>query len=165
MNVTLLLIAGGIIIVGLASYAGFLLLKIKQQKKHQNDAMEVAISKRNANIFDSVDTLCLAGIQGQCDFSELSIRICCILDYVQGEHRVIVEKEYPALFELYQVVKDMSRGDDRQKLQKKDRMRQTLERQKAEARLNDLIVEELKRLQIQIKPLNKASLDTITATR
>lgn len=165
MNMTLLLVVGGSIILGLALYAGSLLLKIKKQKQLQQEVMELAISKRNANIFDSVNTLCLAGIQGQCDLSELAIRIYCILDYVQGEHRIDVEKHYPSVHELYQVVKDMARGDARQALAKQERMKQTLERQKAEARLNDAMVEELKRLQIQIQPLSQAPSDTITVTR
>ena len=116
MYVTLFAIVGGLIILGLASYAGYLLLQIRKQKRLQEKAMERAIAKRNANIFESVNTLCLAGIQGQCDLSELSIRVYCILDYVQGQHRIDVEKEYPALFELYQAVKDMARGEARQEL-------------------------------------------------
>ncbi len=127
--------------------------------------MDLAVAKRNANIFESVNTLCLAGIQGQCDLSELSIRVYCILDYVQGEHRIDVEKTYPALSELYQQVKDMARGDARQELPKQVRMRETLDRQKAEARLNDDIIVELKQLQQHIQPLSKGPSDTITATR
>ena len=35
MNVTLLAIAGGVIVLGLASYAGYLLLQLKKQKELQ----------------------------------------------------------------------------------------------------------------------------------
>ena len=163
MYVTLFAIVGGLIILGLASYAGYLLLQIRKQKRLQEKAMERAIAKRNANIFESVNTLCLAGIQGQCDLSELSIRVYCILDYVQGQHRIDVEKEYPALFELYQAVKDMARGEARQELIKKERMKQTLVRQKMEARLQDAVVQELTQLQTHIQPLSKAPMDTIIA--
>lgn len=165
MDVTLLLVVAVVIVLGLAFYAGSLLLKVRQQKQLQQQVMDLAIAKRNANIFESVNTLCLAGIQGQCDLSELSIRVYCILDYVQGEHRIDVEKSYPALSELYHQVKDMARGDARQELSKQVRMRETLDRQKAEARLNDDIVAELKQLQVQIQPLSKEPSDTITATR
>ncbi len=54
MNVTLLAIAGGAIILGLASYAGYLLLKLKKQKELQLQHQKLAIEKRNANIFESV---------------------------------------------------------------------------------------------------------------
>ncbi|MCW8333188.1 DUF2489 domain-containing protein [Vibrio paucivorans] len=154
MNVTLLAIAGGIIILGLASYAGYLLLQVKKQKELQLRHQELAIEKRNANIFENVHTLCLAGIQGQCDLSEISIRVYNIMDYVQGEARVDFDATYPATSELYHIVKDMARGEDRQQLAKKECMQQNLARQKAESRLNDAIVEELKQLQQTVKPLN-----------
>lgn len=154
MNVTLLAIAGGIIILGLASYAGYLLLQLKKQKELQQQHRALAIQKRNANIFDNVQTLCLAGIQGQCDLSEISIRVYCIMDYVQGDDRVDFDQTYPAISELYHIVKDMARGDDRQQLAKKERMQQNLTRQKAESRLNDAIVEELKTLHKNVQPLN-----------
>lgn len=154
MNVTLLAIAGGVIILGLASYAGYLLLQLKKQKELQLQHQKLAIEKRNANIFESVDVLCLAGIQEQCDLSEISIRLYNIMDYVQGEERVDFDKEYPATAELFHIVKDMARGEDRQKLVKKERMKQNLERHKAESRLQQAIVEELKQLRQKVKPLN-----------
>ncbi|MFC5079006.1 hypothetical protein VTH8203_04675 [Vibrio thalassae] len=153
---TLLAIAGAIIIVGLASYAGYLLLQLKKQKELQQQHRDLAIQKRNANIFESVDTICLATIQGQCDVSEAAIRLYNIMDYVQGKDRVDFDERYPATSELYHIVKDMPRGDARQEMKKQDRMRDNLARQKAEARLNDAIIEELKDLQQKVKPLNNA---------
>lgn len=154
MNVTLLAIAGAVIILGLAAYAGYLLLQLKKQKELQQQHQTLAIEKRNANIFENVNILCMAGIQGQCDLSEISIRVYCIMDYVQGENRVDFDREYPATAELYHIVKDMPRGEARQQMVKKDRMQHNLIRQKAETRLNDAIVEELKALQKRVQPLN-----------
>jgi hypothetical protein len=135
MNVTLLAIAGVVIIIALASYAGYLLLQLKKQKELQLKHQKLAIDKRNANIFENVHTLCQAGIQGQCDLSEISIRVYNIMDYVQGEDRVDFDKTYPAISELYHIVKDMARGEERQQLAKKERMQQNLTRHKAESRL------------------------------
>ncbi|HAS6482312.1 TPA: DUF2489 domain-containing protein [Vibrio parahaemolyticus] len=154
MNVTLLAIAGAVIIIALASYAGYLLLQLKKQKELQLKHQKLAIDKRNANIFENVHTLCQVGIQGQCDLSEISIRVYCIMDYVQGENRVNFDEVYPAISELYHIVKDMARGEDRQQLAKKERMQQNLTRQKAESRLTDAIIEELKVLQKNVQPLN-----------
>ncbi|GAB7228329.1 DUF2489 domain-containing protein [Vibrio rotiferianus] len=154
MNVTLLAIAGAVIIIALASYAGYLLLQLKKQKELQLKHQKLAIDKRNANIFENVHTLCQAGIQGQCDLSEISIRVYNIMDYVQGEDRVNFDTTYPAISELYHVVKDMARGEDRQQLAKKERMQQNLTRHKAEQRLTDAIIEELKVLQKNVQPLN-----------
>ncbi len=154
MNVTLLIIVGAAIILGLASYAVHLLLKLKKQSKLQQQHQTLAIEKRNANIFESVDVLCLAGIQGQCDLSEISIRVYYIMDYVQGDERVDFDKEYPAISELYHIVKDMPRGEARQDMEKKERMKHNLTRQKAENRLNDDIIEELKALKARVQPMN-----------
>lgn len=154
MNVTLLAIAGSVIVLGLASYAGYLLLQLKKQKELQLQQQKLAIEKRNANIFESVNVLCLAGIQEQCDLSEISIRLYNIMDYVQGEERVDFDQEYPATSELFHIVKDMARGEARQELAKQERMKQNFERHKAESRLQQDITEELKRLQKKVKPLN-----------
>ena len=154
MNVTLLAFVGGIIILGLASYAGYLLLQLKKQKELQLKHQKLAIEKRNANIFENVTTLCMAGIQGQCDLSEVSIRVYCIMDYVQGDDRIDFDTKFPATAELYHIVKDMARGEDRQALPKQQRMQQNLARQKAESRLQDAIVDELKLLQQTVQPLN-----------
>ncbi|EMD1177554.1 TPA: DUF2489 domain-containing protein [Vibrio harveyi] len=154
MNVTLLAIAGAVIIIALASYAGYLLLQLKKQKELQLKHQKLAIDKRNANIFENVHTLCQAGIQGQCDLSEISIRVYNIMDYVQGEDRIDFDTTYPAISELYHTVKDMARGEDRQQLAKKERMQQNLTRHKAEQRLTDAIIEELKVLQKDVQPLN-----------
>ena len=154
MNVTLLAIAGVVIIIALASYAGYLLLQLKKQKELQLKHQKLAIDKRNANIFENVHTLCQAGIQGQCDLSEISIRVYNIMDYVQGEDRIDFDATYPAISELYHTVKDMARGEDRQQLAKKERMQQNLTRHKAEQRLTDAIIEELKVLQKDVQPLN-----------
>ncbi|APP06251.1 MULTISPECIES: DUF2489 domain-containing protein [Vibrio] len=154
MNVTLLAIAGAVIIIALASYAGYLLLQLKKQKELQLKHQKLAIDKRNANIFENVHTLCQAGIQGQCDLSEISIRVYNIMDYVQGEDRIDFDATYPAISELYHTVKDMARGEDRQQLAKKERMQQNLTRHKAEQRLTDAIIEELKVLQKDVQPLN-----------
>ncbi|CAH0542043.1 DUF2489 domain-containing protein [Vibrio marisflavi] len=154
MNVTLLAVIGGIIVSGLAIYAGYLLLLLRKQTKLRAKHQQLAIKQRNANIYDNVTTLCMAGIQGQCDLSEISIRIYNIMDYVQGEERVDFSQEYPAISELYEIVKDMARGEERQELPKKERMKQNLLRNKAEVRLSEAITEELKVLKGRVKPLN-----------
>lgn len=154
MNVTLLAVVGGLIICGLAIYAGYLLLQLRKQTKLRAKHQQLAIDKRNANIYENVTTLCMAGIQGQCDLSEICIRVYNIMDYVQGEERVDFSSEYPAISELYDIVKDMARGEERQELLKKERMKQNLIRNKAEARLNDAVIEELQRLKNRVKPLN-----------
>ena len=154
-TVTLLALLAGAIILALAGYASSLLMKLKKQKELQERHRKLAIQKRNANIFDNVVLLCQASLQEQCDYSEMSIRLYCIMDYLQDDDRIDVEKEYPALSELYHVVKDMPRGDKRQALAKQDRMKDNLIRTKAEARLQDAVKIEIQQLHDRIKPLNQ----------
>lgn len=63
MNTLVLAAIGGIIILGLGGYAAHLLLKLRKQNQLVEQHKALAIEKRNAKIFESVDTLCLAGIQ------------------------------------------------------------------------------------------------------
>lgn len=162
-SVILLATVGGAVIIGLASYAGYLLLQLKKQRELQQKHQKLAIDKRNANIFESVDTICLATIQGQCELSEAAIRLYNIMDYVQGESRVDFDQSYPALSELFHVVKDMPRGEARQGMNKQQRMRDNLTRHKAEGRLEAVIIEEVKQLQQHVKPLNnQISIKTVS---
>ena len=154
MSTALFAVLGAIIIIALASYAGFLLIRLKKQKYLIQIQKKRAIEQRNSNIFESVYTLCMAGIQQQCDLSEIVIRVVCIMDYVQGEQRVDFSVDYPAINELYHSVKDMARGEDRQTLNKQDRMKQTLTRQKTESRLTTTILDELANLKQSIQSLN-----------
>lgn len=64
MNGMLLASVGGAIIVALASYAAYLLWQVKKQQALQRQQQQLAIEKRNANIFDSVNILCMAGNSG-----------------------------------------------------------------------------------------------------
>ena len=165
MNVTLLISVGGIIILALAVYAGYLLWQVKKQENLKQEFQDIAVARRNANIFDNVNTLCMVGIQGQCDLSELSIRLCGILEYVQGENRIDVARYYPALSELHDIVRGMARGEERMALEKRERMEQDFERNKAEARLTDAILEELNQLQERIQPLAVTPKDTVSITQ
>ena len=154
-TVTLLALLGGAIILASAGYAGSLLMKLKKQKELQEQHRKLAIQKRNANIFENVVLLCQAGMQEQCDHSELAIRLYSIMDYLQEDDRIDVEQDYPALSELFHVVKDMPRGDARQELAKHDRMKDNLVRTKAEARLQDTIKIVIQQLHDRIKPLDQ----------
>ncbi|MBE1277023.1 DUF2489 domain-containing protein [Enterovibrio baiacu] len=137
---------GGVIILGLASYAGWLLSKLRRQTRFQAAQQKAAITQRNNKIIESVDVIAMATLQEQCDLSEAAIRLFMIMDHLQGEKRVDYPTRFPALYELYDVVKDMPRGDARKAIPKKERMRHDLERMKAETRLQDAIKIELEEI-------------------
>ncbi|MDA9557907.1 DUF2489 domain-containing protein [Vibrio sp.] len=154
MSGTILAIIGGLIILGLAGYATHLLRQLKKQKELQAQHQKLAIEKRNANIFDNVKIISQATLQGQCDLSEASIRLYNIMDHVQGEDRVDFDDVFPAISELYHTVKDMPRGEARNGMEKKARMKDNLIRHKTETRLHDEIMVELEVLLKKIAPLN-----------
>lgn len=142
----ILAIAGGVIILGLSLYAGMLLAKLKRQNELQAKMMQEALDKRNAKIVESVDVIAAATLQEQCDLSEAAIRLFMIMDHLQGEMRIDFPTRYPALFELYEAVKDTPRGEARKALAKKERMRFDLQRMKDEARLEQAIRVELEEI-------------------
>ncbi|MDV5172263.1 DUF2489 domain-containing protein [Photobacterium rosenbergii] len=149
-DMTLWLGLAGLIVAVLASYAGYLLFKLyKQTQRHKaflaraQRQQEEGIKQRNANIMESVLIIAEAGKQDECDMSEIAIRLYKLMEVLQGDHRVDFACHYPAMHELYQVVKDMPRGDQRKTLAKKERMQLDLIRMKAEARLQETIKSEL----------------------
>jgi hypothetical protein len=88
-----------------------------------------------------------------------------MLEFVQGEHRIDVEKQYPAIYELYSTVRDMARGDARTALEKQERMKQDFARHKAESRLTAAITEELEQLKQHIQPLIQGPEDNISVVQ
>lgn len=139
---------GAAIIFVLASYAGWLLSKLHHQTKLQQKLVDAAITKRNNNIIESVNTITLATLQNQCDFSEAAIRLYMIMEHLQGKMAVEFSQRFPALYELYDLVKDMPRADDRKALAKKERMKFDLIRMEGEARLQANILNELQEILI-----------------
>jgi len=139
---TLWLGLAGSIVAVLAMYAGYLLFKLYQQNARHKAFLERTnlqqaekIQERNSNIMESVLIIAEAGKQDQCDMSEVAIRLYKLMEVLQGDRQVDFASQYPAMNELYHVVKDMPRGDARKTLQKKERMELDLRRMKAEARL------------------------------
>lgn len=158
MSITLFMIIGGVIIVGLAMYAGYLFAMLHRQNKHQQETLaSLGFEVRNDRIFDSVVTLCAVGIQGQCDLSEICIRLYSLVKCLQGSRKLSMDDEFPSISELYHIVKDMSRAEERQALPKNERMKQNLKRLKAESRLADDITEELTRLKQKALDLKELS--------
>ncbi|WP_413525468.1 DUF2489 domain-containing protein [Photobacterium phosphoreum] len=141
-GITLLFVIGSVVVAGLALYAGLLLAKLYQQHQRHKlflaraaEQQVEAIKARNDNILESVFIIAMACKQDQCDISEAAIRLYKLMEVLQVDKQVDFAATYPALTDLYQVVKDMPRGDARQQIEKQSRMRFDLERMKAESRL------------------------------
>ena len=135
-----LLLAGVIVIVGLAFYAGKLLSQLKQQKIAQVAAQQTIIEGQNAHdakILTSVQIIAKAMKEEQCEYAEGCWRISVLLDSLKTSQSLA--EQFPAIFELYNQIKHMQILDARKELAKKERMKQDVDRMKAEALLYDAI--------------------------
>jgi len=142
-----LAIAGAIIILALAGYAGRLLMQLKQQSIAQQAAKDAAQAQQNANdvkIYDSVIIITRAMKEEQCDYSEGCWRLSVLLDSLKTANNL--DQKFPAIFALYKGIKHLSILEDRKSLPKQQRMKQDVERMKLEAELYDSIGEDLAKL-------------------
>lgn len=139
---TVLFILGAIIIVAMAGYAVHLLLALRKQ----NQILTQARSERAERLKESIVIIAKAMQNGDCNYSEGVIRLKMLLDPF-GQKKL---NEYKGMFELYEVVQDMPTHDARRALKKNERMRLDLERENAEAKLEESIKTELKQLLIDI---------------
>lgn len=115
---------GGVIIVGLAGYAGVLLARLRQQ----NHKRERAIARRNARIVDSIRVIAMAVREDQCNLSEGAIRLTNLLNTLQFSQPRDFNREYPGLYGLYDKVKDMPTHEARKQYKRNEIMRMDLDR-------------------------------------
>ncbi|MFZ7308414.1 DUF2489 domain-containing protein [Avibacterium avium] len=142
MWIYLLIALGLLIIVGMAAYAVKLLRALKSQKQ----ALENARLARVKRLKESIEIIARAMQNGDCNLSEGAIRLKMLLDPLG-----LKITTYPALAELYYVVKEMPTHEARKELKKNERMRLDLTRESAEADLESKILLELNQLLLDIE--------------
>ncbi|MFZ7156817.1 DUF2489 domain-containing protein [Avibacterium avium] len=142
MWIYLLIALGLLIIVGMAAYAVKLLRALKSQKQ----ALENARLARVKRLKESIEIIARAMQNGDCNLSEGAIRLKMLLDPLG-----LKITTYPALAELYDVVKEMPTHQARKELKKNERMRLDLTRESAEAELEAKITLELDQLLLNMK--------------
>lgn len=142
MWIYLLLALGLLIIVGMAAYAVKLLRALKSQKQ----ALENARLARVKRLKESIEIIAWAMQNGDCNLSEGAIRLKMLLDPLG-----LKITTYPALAELYDVVKEMPTHQARKELKKNERMRLDLTRESTEADLESKILLELNQLLLDIE--------------
>ena len=133
---------GGLILLGLAFYAGSLLARLKRQ----HDSQQQAIAARNERILESVRVIAHAVRDGQCDYSEGAIRLTNLLDALQIKGGRAFAGEFPGLYGLYEKVKEMPTHEARRALKRNEIMKMDLERSGYEAELEAQILEDVARL-------------------
>lgn len=143
----LAIIAGLLIIIALAIYAGKLLKQLKQQNQQQAQAElnhANGLKKHDKKVFDSVVIIVRAMKEEQCDFSEGCWRLSVLLNSLKMSSEL--EQQFPAIFELYERIKNLNILESRKQLSKRERMKEDLQRMKAEAELHPKIAEDLVQL-------------------
>lgn len=133
---------GGLILLGLAVYAGTLMARLKRQQEMQQHA----IAARNERILESVRVIAHAVRDGQCDYSEGAIRLTNLLDALQIKGGHAFTTEFSGLYGLYEKVKEMPTHEARRALKRNEVMKMDLERSGYEAELEAQILEDVARL-------------------
>ncbi|MFQ1942952.1 DUF2489 domain-containing protein [Aeromonas veronii] len=133
---------GGLILSGLAIYAGMLLARLRRQQAMQWQA----ITARNERILESVRVIAHAVQEGQCDYSEGAIRLTNLLDALQIKGGRVFVAEFPGLYGLYEKVKDMPTHEARRALKRNEVMKMDLERSGYEAELEAQILKDVAQL-------------------
>ena len=143
-------LVGGLIIVGLAVYAGKLLARLKLQNQQQQQAM----SQRNLRILESINTIAMAMREEQCNLSEGAIRLTNLLNALQFAQPQDLAADYPGLYSLYDKVKDMPTHDARKQYKRNEIMRMDLQRAGFEQELEAQIKAEVTQLAILELPVS-----------
>ncbi|MFG0832861.1 DUF2489 domain-containing protein [Aeromonas bivalvium] len=132
-------LAGSLVLLGLAVYAGMLLARVRRQTEQQ----EQAIQARNERILDSVRVIAHAVRDGQCDYSEGAIRLTNLLNALQIKEGRAFAEEFPGLYGLYEKVKEMPTHEARKALKRNEIMKMDLERSGYEVELEAQILKDV----------------------
>lgn len=140
-NITTVVIAatigGGVIIAALASYAIYLLLKVRQHKRRQDELETQAaetIRQLGEDVLDSqVRSLKIFTrliLQNEMNLTEGAIRIKVILDHI---FTACQRGPYQAIYDLHDKTEHLARSEVRERLSKRERMQQDMQRMTLEA--------------------------------
>jgi len=153
------LLLGIVIVLVLAFYAGKLLKQVAQQKVQQQQAQlaqQQALNKHDKKVFDSVLLITRAMQQEQCEFDEGCWRLSVLLSSLKTVTELSLQ--FPAIFALYDEIKELAILDARKTLSKKERMREDYKRMTALDKMHDKVVADLGSLhQFTIEQLARLS--------
>ena len=140
----LFIVVAFLLVIGLSLYAIYLLKRLKIQK----ELITKAKNARTIRLKESIDVIARAMQSGECNTSEGVIRLTMLLRPF-GKNL----STYPAMANLYEVVRDMPTHDARKLLDKRARMRLDLDRESAEVQCEQDIKKELYVLLEDIKSI------------
>lgn len=127
-NMKVIFIILAIIVFLLSIYLGFLLNKLKIQKKLNEESkkqLEEFTIKREASIKESILILCRAVINKQCEVSEGCLRIKKLMELIDIEVELY---EFGSIEKMYEQIKDFAILDERNALSKQEKFNQDKKR-------------------------------------
>lgn len=146
MSTTLIVLAVAIVL-SLASYAAYLLFKLKQQTQTQQQASiereQLATQKHQAVLTD-IRYIANAMLEERCELSEGVMRIGKLFDALSLSEQV--SPDYPNVFQHYACIQHHPIKEARKALPKQQRMKLDLQRMKSEAALEEKILAEVKQI-------------------
>jgi hypothetical protein len=147
MNVWVLLaMIGGLIILGLALYAGWLFYLLHQRREQQS-ALQRRHDAENQRMHEdrmrSVELLCTAALAGDCNLSEACIRLHHLLAYYPG---LQAQAPVALIASMYEEVADFATHEARLALPASELQRQDDVRAGIEARYRGTLLVELRKL-------------------
>ncbi len=151
-NLAVILLFSSALILGLGIYAGFLLSKLKQQQKQAQQAE----TNRLEYLFESIDTICAATLQQQCNLSEASIRIVNLLAMLDLKKEDDNKQRYPSVYTLYEAVKHHPIGKARKQTARHALRDLDAQREQKEVELESFILKELEKIREHISALRGA---------
>lgn len=140
----LFIVVAFFLVIGLSLYAIYLLKQLKIQK----ELITKVKHERTIRLKESIDVIARAMQSGECNTSEGVIRLTMLLRPF-GKNL----STYPAMANLYEVVRDMPTHDARKLLDKRERIRLDLDRESAEVQFEQDIKKELYVLLEDIKSI------------
>jgi len=140
----LFIVVAFFLMIGLCLYAIYLLKQLKIQK----ELITKVKHERTIRLKESIDVIARAMQSGECNTSEGVIRLTMLLRPF-GKNL----STYPAMANLYEVVRDMPTHDARKLLDKRERMRLDLDRESSEIQFEQDIKKELYILLEDIKSI------------
>ena len=141
----ILLVFAGLIIIGLAFYAGKLFAKVRLQNIKNEQAIAAQkslIKKNNDKLTESILLIAKAVSEEQCELSEAAIRICRLLEKIYLEQDANFPAKFPALHELDRFLADYPTHAGYKALKRQERMRFDVKRSQQEEHLKDAIINE-----------------------
>tara|TARA_R110002126_G_scaffold12196_22_gene53245 strand:+ start:16302 stop:16781 length:480 start_codon:yes stop_codon:yes gene_type:complete len=150
-----LVVLAVLIVAGLAFYAGKLLWLLRQQTQQQALLRQKQQQQQLQNqqyVEQSIYTICKALDAGQCELSEGALRVWVLLNRLPEQQQGPLVTDYPGMFQMYQIVKDMPTHQARKQQDKQATMTQDKQRLQAEHDLAAHIMDDTTRLLQRFKP-------------